>query len=100
MDLREAASKIIDLFLTEKATESEDNDPRDLHAAAVALGRRGGKVGGKERMADLNDREREQLARKGAKARWHPRGKVKHEKRNRWAKEKDPAIDPDKEDTN
>lgn len=38
--------------------------------AAVALGRKGGLKGGKARMANLSQEERQQLARKAALARW------------------------------
>lgn len=38
--------------------------------AAVALGRRGGKKGGKARAAALTPEERKTIAQRGAKARW------------------------------
>jgi len=37
---------------------------------AVALGRKGGKKGGKARMASISPEERRALARKAARARW------------------------------
>lgn len=44
---------------------SEEKDP-----AAVELGRRGGKKGGKARAAKMTPEERSESARKAAKARW------------------------------
>ena len=38
--------------------------------AAVALGRRGGKVGGPARAASLTPEQRSEIAKKGAEARW------------------------------
>lgn len=47
--------------------------PEERHAAAVALGRRGGKVGGKARAAKLTPEQRSEAARKAAEARWSKR---------------------------
>jgi len=38
--------------------------------AAVTLGRKGGKIGGKRRMASMTKEERADLGRKAAKVRW------------------------------
>jgi hypothetical protein len=38
--------------------------------AAVALGRKGGLVGGKARAASLSDKQRTEIARKAAQQRW------------------------------
>jgi hypothetical protein len=43
---------------------------RDKNQAAVALGRLGGLKGGKARAAKLSDEERQEIAKKAAKARW------------------------------
>jgi hypothetical protein len=51
--------------LTEGAAEREEKNP-----AAVALGRRGGLVGGKARAAALSARRRKQIAKKAAAKRW------------------------------
>jgi hypothetical protein len=45
---------------------------------AVALGRKGGKKGGKARMARLTTSERSELARRAIRIRWD-RAKSKHE---------------------
>ena len=44
--------------------------PEERHAAAVALGRLGGKKGGKARAANMTPEERQESARKAAQARW------------------------------
>jgi hypothetical protein len=41
--------------------------------AAVALGRLGGKVGGKRRAEKLTAAERKKIAQDAANARWHPK---------------------------
>ena len=45
---------------------------RRKNPAAVALGRRGGKKGGKARAAKLTPEQRSEIARKAARARWKP----------------------------
>lgn len=49
----------------------EDKEPDEgKNPAAVALGRLGGKKGGKARAAKLTPEQRSEIARKAAKARW------------------------------
>lgn len=52
--------------------EVEDEAPADegKNPAAVALGRLGGKKGGKARAAKLTKEQRSEIARKAAQARW------------------------------
>src|ERR1035437_2870872 len=45
-------------------------EPRRKNPAAVALGRRGGKIGGPARAAKLTPEERSESARKAVQARW------------------------------
>ena len=47
--------------------------PEERHAAAVALGRFGGKKGGKARTAKLTAEQRKAIAQKAAQARWGKR---------------------------
>ena len=57
----------------ETATPSplpEPDPPREKNAAAVALGRLGGKKGGKNRMALLSPEERTAMAKNAAAKRW------------------------------
>ena len=53
---------------------------RKKNPAAVALGARGGKKGGKARMAQLTAEQRSALARKAVRARWAKRDSEGHEK--------------------
>jgi len=64
-DLNELAA-----FLVAQAT-AEGKPPKN--AAAVALGRLGGKAGGPARAKKLSKRRRSEIARKAAKARWKKR---------------------------
>jgi hypothetical protein len=50
--------------------EVELPKPHKKNAAAVALGRRGGKKGGKARAAKLTPEQRSEIARKAAATRW------------------------------
>jgi hypothetical protein len=74
-DLNSMAKRILDA-----ATEDEPTEPVEAveaapekDPAAVALGRKGGLVGGKARAESMTPRARSMVARKAAKARW---GKV------------------------
>ena len=53
---------------------------RKKNPAAVALGARGGKKGGKARMAQLTAEQRSALARKAVRARWAKRDAEGREK--------------------
>ena len=51
--------------------EVKDSDPdAGKDPAAMARGRSGGKVGGKIRMASLNDAQRSEMGKRAAEARW------------------------------
>ena len=71
-DFNEIAAGIV-----EKATSEDkpqDGEP-EKNAAAVELGRRGGLKGGKARAEKLTPEQRQEIARKAAKARWAGRHK-------------------------
>lgn len=59
-------------LITDIATEEiEDENPDEgKNPAAVALGRKGGLKGGKARAKKLTAKERSEIARKAANARW------------------------------
>ena len=62
-----------------QATDPEDqgDDPYEgKNPAAVELGRLGGQKGGKARAAKLTSEQRSAISRKGARARWAPRGQA------------------------
>ena len=66
-DISQRAKLIVDIA----AGEAEDENPDEgKNPAAVALGRLGGKKGGKARAAKLTADQRSQIARKAAAARW------------------------------
>jgi hypothetical protein len=52
------------------AQSGVDVRPPEKNPAAVALGRLGGLKGGKARAANLSKKERSEIAKGGAKARW------------------------------
>lgn len=64
-DLNRLAAAIVGEATEEGQPSGEGKDP-----AAVALGRKGGKKGGKVRAARMTPEERSEAARKAAKARW------------------------------
>ena len=67
-DISQRAKLIVDIA----TGEVEDKEP-DIgkNPAAVALGRLGGKKGGKARAAKLTPEQRSKIARKAALARWN-----------------------------
>ena len=50
--------------------EAPEPTPEERHAAAVALGRLGGKKGGPARASKLTSEQRKEIAKKAAAARW------------------------------
>jgi hypothetical protein len=61
-------------FIAEQATsDSKPDQPEEpqKNPAAVALGRLGGKKGGKARAEKLTPKERKEIAQKAARARWN-----------------------------
>jgi hypothetical protein len=66
-DVSQLAKLIVDIA----TGETEDREPADgKNPAAVALGRLGGKKGGKARAKALTAEQRREIARKAAAARW------------------------------
>lgn len=66
-DVNELAKLIVDIASGEVEDKPEDEGK---NPAAVALGRLGGKKGGKARAEKLTAEERRAIARKAAAARW------------------------------
>lgn len=64
-DLNRLAALIVDEATGESPPVGDGKDP-----AAVALGRKGGKKGGKARAAKMTPEERSEAAKKAAQARW------------------------------
>jgi len=67
-DVNELAKAIVD-----QATGQVPpvNPPKQKNPAAVELGRLGGLKGGKARAARLTPKQRQEIAKKAAAARWH-----------------------------
>lgn len=68
-DPNQLAKLIVDIATgeVEEAKPADGKDP-----AAVALGRKGGLKGGKARSEAMSPERRAEIAKKAAKARWHP----------------------------
>ncbi len=70
-DPNEAAFSMMESLLEILDPEAvEANKPKEKNPAAVALGKLGGKKGGKARAAKLSAKKRSEIAKKAAAARW------------------------------
>jgi len=69
-DLNELARSIVDQATGDEQPEEEPEDTFGKNPAAVALGRLGGKKGGPARAKKLSAKQRSEMARKAAQARW------------------------------
>jgi hypothetical protein len=68
----DAASKAQEIRRVLGVLSNGVRETPDEHAAAVSMGRRGGKKGGVARASSLSPERRTELASKAAMARWHP----------------------------
>jgi len=66
-DANQLAKSVVDIATGE---EGEIDNDSGKDPAAVSLGRRGGKKGGKARASALTPERRKQIAKKAAAARW------------------------------
>lgn len=75
-DISQLAAEIVAEATGEAPAEEEPEGPpiEGKNPAAVALGRLGGKKGGKARAAKLTPEQRRDIARKAAQARWQKAG--------------------------
>ncbi len=74
-DFAVTAFRVVQESIGESTASDEPDKKRELtpeerHAAAVALGRLGGKKGGKARAKKLTPEQRTAIAKKAAQARW------------------------------
>lgn len=70
-DFTTVARRVVEQAIGERLDGSPLPDPNaGKNPAAVALGRLGGKKGGKARAATLSARRRREIAKRAAKARW------------------------------
>lgn len=65
-----AAARLIDRLTGSEPAQQPKPPPPEKNAAAVALGRLGGRKGGKARAANLTPEQLAEIGRKGATARW------------------------------
>jgi hypothetical protein len=71
-DINEIAARIL-AEATDATTERVIPENKEKNPAAVALGRLGGKAGGKARAAKLTPERRQEIARRAANSRWSSR---------------------------
>jgi hypothetical protein len=69
-DVNQTASAVVALAVLE---EAPDINPNVLSQIMSAMGRKGGKIGGKRRLETMSAKERSRVAKKAANARWNPR---------------------------
>ena len=69
-DFSQLAKRIVDQATGEIEKDQLPEPPREKNAAAVALGKLGGKVGGKARAAKLTPEQQSAIGKKAAQARW------------------------------
>ncbi len=67
-DINALAKSIVDLATDENPPKEDPSSEKNPHA--VALGKLGGKKGGKARAAKLTKEQRSEIAKRAAKARW------------------------------
>jgi hypothetical protein len=72
-DLNKLASAIVDEATGETEPTGQPLADQEKDPAAVALGRRGGRKGGKARAAKMTAEQRSEAARRAANARWDNR---------------------------
>lgn len=70
LDFSQLAKRIVDQATGEISKDELPAPPEEKNAAAVALGKLGGKVGGKARAAKLTPEQQSAIGKKAAEARW------------------------------
>jgi len=70
-DPNQLAAQIVSEAIGNVLPNSNNDDSDGKNQAAVALGRLGGKKGGKARAEKLTPEQRKQIAQKAAKSRWN-----------------------------
>jgi hypothetical protein len=60
----------VNVAAPEETAHSAPSSPSLISQVMAEMGRKGGRIGGKRRLETMTDRQRSQIARKAAKARW------------------------------
>ena len=69
-DTQQLARHVLNSIVPDAEPAPDEKPKPEKNPAAVALGRLGGKKGGKARAAKLTKEQRSEIARKAARARW------------------------------
>jgi hypothetical protein len=69
-DTNETASAVVALATAEETPQIDRNM---LSQVMSAMGRKGGKIGGKRRLETMSAKERSRVAKRAANARWNPK---------------------------
>lgn len=70
-DVNQLAHKLVELSTAESPIfPTEPSPPINLSEYMAAMGRKGGKIGGKRRLTTMSAKDRKKIASKAAKARW------------------------------
>ena len=76
-DVNQAAFLMVERSTAEPEPQPEpsESSKSEISRVMAAMGRKGGKIGGKRRLKTMTSDERKAVARKAAKARWSKRRK-------------------------
>lgn len=69
-DVNELAHHLVNLSTSENDGDIEPLTKSQISMLMAQLGRKGGKIGGKRRLQTMTKKERADIARKAARARW------------------------------
>jgi hypothetical protein len=72
-DVNQLAHQIVPELTTEETPDNGAVTNSDISRVMAALGRKGGKVGGRKRAENLTAKKRSEIALKAARARWNKR---------------------------
>lgn len=72
-DVNQLAHYLVGLSTQEPKAQPPESQPKPpgLSEYMAAIGRKGGKIGGKRRLKTMTRKERQKIARKAAKTRWN-----------------------------
>lgn len=68
-DVNEIANELV-RHSTGESTPEEQPTPSEVSRVMAALGRKGGRIGGKRRLETMTPEQRQQIALKAARTRW------------------------------